>query len=208
MAMALAPRLGQREHVAPIEAAALGQYRFFERLGFFGIEPGSSAGYQRLLEVADQVLVRDDAAFWITPQGHFADVRARPLGLRPGVGHLVHRLRGGAVLPVALEYTFWAERLPEALAYIGEPMVIDDGRERSPEAWTEEVERGLSRAQDELAQASIARDEGAFELLVQGRSGFGRVYDLWRRLTAALRGERAVTEHGALVRARRGEVDQ
>jgi hypothetical protein len=33
-----------RAHYAPIEAAALARYRFFERLGFFGIELGTVRG--------------------------------------------------------------------------------------------------------------------------------------------------------------------
>src|SRR5947209_5205878 len=41
MAMRLFP---DRKHYGPIESRALSKYRFFERIGFFGIEPGTASG--------------------------------------------------------------------------------------------------------------------------------------------------------------------
>ena len=203
LGIALSERFAERAHVVPIEAAALGRYGFFERLGFFGIEPGSRAGFERLLQVADQVLPRRDVAFWITPQGRFTDVRRRPLELRPGVGHLAQRLRGGAILPVALEYTFWTERTPEALVRFGEPILVDDGSSRSVDAWTEQVALALTQAQDDLAVDAMTRDPAAFETLLEGRSGTAVVYDLWRRGWAMLRGRHYAREHAAVLETRR-----
>lgn len=198
MGVVLSPLLGDRVHVVPIEDKALQHYRFFERLGFFGIEPGTRAGYERLIQVADGVLGRRDVAFWITPQGRFTDVRQRPLGLRPGVGHLAQRMTGGTILPVALEYCFWTERLPEALVHFGEPIGVADGGSRSVEAWTELVTVGLTRAQDELARAAVERNPDAFHSLLSGGSGVSWIYDAWRRLAAWVRGERFELEHAAV----------
>jgi len=196
----LSPLLGPRVHVVPIEARALGRYPFFERIGFFGIEPGTRVGWERLLEVADRVAGRRDAAFWITPQGRFTDPRLRPIVLKPGVGHVVRRLHGGAVLPVALEYGFWSERLPEALVRFGDPIPVEDGSTLDPDAWTARVAEGLTAAQDALAIDAIRRDPAAFRTLVVGRSGVTCLYDAWRRLRAALRGERYDPEHGSETR--------
>ena len=44
----------------------------------------------------------------------FAADRRRPLDLRPGVGHAV-AAGAGLIVPVAVEYPFWNERLPEAV---------------------------------------------------------------------------------------------
>ena len=49
---------------------------------------------------------------WVTPHGRFADARERPLALKPGVGHLAATLGRGAILPMAVELTFWDERTP------------------------------------------------------------------------------------------------
>nr|MDP9122565.1 lysophospholipid acyltransferase family protein [Acidobacteriota bacterium] len=112
LAHVLAP---ERQHYGPIEQQALGKYRFFERLGFFGIEPGTARGARRFLKTAQGILERPGTALWITAGGRFSDPRERPIELRKGLGHLARRLRQGVILPLAVEYPYWEERFPEAL---------------------------------------------------------------------------------------------
>lgn len=185
-----------RTHYAPIEAAALGRYRFFRKLGFFGVEPGTTRGAIEFLRNATTLLREPDAVLWVTAQGRFADPRERPLGLRAGIGHLAHRLEGGTVLPLALEYPFWEERYPEALARFGQPIPIGHGRDRSVSEWMTTIESGLTAALDALAQDALSRDPDRFETLIGGSAGVGGVYDLWRRLRALLGGKRFRAAHG------------
>lgn len=200
VAAVLMSRLEGRVGVGAMDARALARYRFMGRLGLFGVEPGTRAGWERLLAVADEAFSRPEAALWITPQGRFTDVRERPLRVKGGVGHLAHRLRRGAVLPVAVEYPFWDERLPEALVRLGEPIPVEDGSVRSPEAWTEAVARALEATQDALAADSARRDPRAFVTLVEGRGGVTWIYDAMRRLGAWLRGRSFDPSHGGLAR--------
>lgn len=194
----LSDLLPGRVVVAPMDAHALKGYGFFAWLGVFGLERGR-AGWRRLLAVADEVGARSDGVLWITPQGRFADVR-EPVELKPGIGHVLHRLGGATLLPVAVEYTLWSERKPEALARVGQPVAVPDGRVHEPEEWTALVTRLLSETQSALARDAISRDPQRFRVLLSSRSGVGGVYDLWRRLRARLRGERFDTEHGAIMR--------
>ena len=174
---------------APIEEAALARYRFFARLGFFGIDPESRAGAARFLRIAQAILAGPERCLWITAQGRFADVRLRPLRLQPGLGHLVRRLEQVAVLPMALEYPFWDQRRPEALVHLGEPILVTEGRKRRAGAWTELFTARLERAQEELAELAMGREAGDFRTLLAGRRGISPVYDAWRRFRARLRGE-------------------
>lgn len=187
-----------RRHFSPIDAAALVRYKFFERLGFFGIEPGSARGARRFLAVAQETLSgpqAGDASLWITAGGRFADPRERPVRLQAGLGHLASRLRDGIVFPLALEYPFWEERFPEALARFGEPVSLGDtGLTR--EDWTAVLEENLAAAQDALAAEALTRDPARFEILLGGNAGVGGVYDAWRRLRSVVRGERFQPEHG------------
>jgi 1-acyl-sn-glycerol-3-phosphate acyltransferase len=185
-----------RTHYGPIEAAALARYRFFERLGFFGIKPDSACGAARFLRIGESILQDSSSALWITAQGTFADTRQRPTELRKGIGHLVHRLNGVTVLPLALEIGFWEERFPEALARFGEPMFVDNGGARSPSEWTALIAQQLERAQNDLARASIARDRLSFDVLLGGRTGVGGIYDSWRAAKAWARGRRFSSAHG------------
>ena len=184
-----------RNHFAPIESKALARYRFFERLGFFGVEPGTSRGARAFLRDCLAIASVPGAMIWITAQGRFTDPRERPVVLRKGVGHVARKLSGGSVLPMALEYPFWNERGPEALVRFGRPLPIGEASLRSAEEWTGLIARELENVQDALAAEAIDRDPSAFEILLEGAAGVGGVYDFWRRFRAALRGERFRPEH-------------
>jgi 1-acyl-sn-glycerol-3-phosphate acyltransferase len=184
-----------RAHYGPIDAAGLRKYRFFEKLGFFGVEPGTARGARRFLSVSQEILARPDTALWIAAEGRFTDPRERPVRLRSGIGHLASKVRNAVLLPVAIEYPFWEERSPEALARFGEEIPTGDA-DLDAADWTPILEEGLESALDALAGEALARDTLRFEVLLGGSAGVGGVYDAWRRLKARFQGERFRPGHG------------
>jgi 1-acyl-sn-glycerol-3-phosphate acyltransferase len=180
----------------PIDAGALGKYRFLERIGFIGIDPHAWRGAARFLRMLRAAGERTDVIFWITAQGEFADPRERPLVLRPGVGHGVAGAPRGVVVPLAVEYPFWNERLPEVLVAFGPAMRLGGEPAQTADAWTEILARRLEAAQDRLAEAARSRDPRRFTTLLSGRVGVGLAYDAIRRFGAWLRGERFDASHG------------
>jgi 1-acyl-sn-glycerol-3-phosphate acyltransferase len=187
----LADRLG-RALYAPMEAAALDRYRFFTRLGVFGVAPGP-AGARAFLRTGRAILETPGTALAVTAQGRFVDPRERPVRLMPGVGHLAHGVGRGTVLPVALEYPFWNERLPEALVRYGPPLTITPGV--TPGDWARRMAVSLEATQDALAAAAGTRDPKRFQAVLGGRVGVGGVYDRWRRVTAWATGRRFHPAH-------------
>lgn len=185
----------RRMSYGPIDAGALGKYQFFRTIGFIGIEPGTWRGAATFLRAARAASVRTDVIFWITAQGEFADPRVRPVDLRPGLGHAVASGRG-LVVPVAVEYPFWNERLPEALVAFGPARSIDPAGTCDADEWTADLARDLTATQDRLAAAAMARDPAAFTTLLAGRAGVGGMYDVIRRLGAWRRGEAFDPAHG------------
>jgi 1-acyl-sn-glycerol-3-phosphate acyltransferase len=185
----------RRVHYCPIDVDGLTQYPFLERLGFFGVEVGTTRGSIAFLRQSQAILSRSESVLWITPQGEFVDPRERPVGLKQGVGHLAYRLSGATILPMALEYPFWNERCPEALARFGEPITITARRSETPQVWTTRIEKALEKTQDQLAEEARRRDPAAFLTIVGGTSGVGGIYDTWRRLRSAIRGESFHPEH-------------
>jgi 1-acyl-sn-glycerol-3-phosphate acyltransferase len=176
-----------RYHVAPIAANSLQKYKFFAHLGFFGVPGDTHQRAFRFLKIGKAVLSRPDGALWVTPQGAFTDVR-RPVVMQPGVGHLANQLGSFAMLPLALEYGFWNERLPEAFSCFGIP-VIGNGQDYSPSEWETIFSQALQRTIDALSAKVISRDANAFESVLSGYEGTGGIYDLWCTVKAKLRGE-------------------
>lgn len=195
--MLLATRLfPERRHYAPIEDSALEKYRFFTRLGFFGVD-GTIHGTRRFLNVGRRILRQPDATLWVTAEGRFTDPRQRPVELRPGLGRLLRgSMTDAIILPLALEYPFWDERLPEALARFGRPIPAPADSTMTAADWTLVLGGWLQVTQEGLAAEALSRDPARFDLLNKGRVGVGLTYDLWRRFRARLRGERFRAGHG------------
>ncbi|GAC1336622.1 MAG: hypothetical protein NVSMB18_00090 [Acetobacteraceae bacterium] len=178
----------------PMDAASLGRYGVLERMGVFGVALDSPRGAARFLAVSLRVLADPRRMLWITGQGAFSDPRERPIRLRPGIAHLARRLPDAVILPLALEYTFWNEGKPEALARFGTP--IDAGRDRSVGEWTALLEAELTRTVDALAAESMRRDPRLFRPLVRGGAGIGPVYNTYRRVRAFTTGQAFDASHG------------
>ncbi|QVL32862.1 lysophospholipid acyltransferase family protein [Telmatocola sphagniphila] len=190
--MLLSARYEKYQHFAPIEAGMLPKYKFFNRLGFFGVEE-TVEGARNFLRITQAIFSQPFNSLWITAQGEFVDPRVRPVKIRAGVGQLATRLKSGWIIPIALEYPFWNEKTPEALVRIGQPLKLDQDLDR--QQWTALIELHLQESMDRLAQEAILRDPAQFDTLILGKSGVGGVYDLWRRFKAALKGKKADLSH-------------
>ncbi|HXU34069.1 MAG TPA: lysophospholipid acyltransferase family protein [Thermoanaerobaculia bacterium] len=188
-------RLPGRRHFAPIDATALARYRLLGRLGFFPVELGTRRGAAGFLATARAILDHPDAAIWMTPGGRFADPRERPVELQSGLGHLAAKVPAAIFLPLAVEYPFWEERTPEALARFGKPLDASEAR-LGPGEWTVLLAERLAATQDALAIEAISRDPARFETVARGKAGAGGAYDAWRRLTARVRGEKSDSRRG------------
>lgn len=186
------------DHYAPIDALAMERYGVLQSLGLFAVEQGTRKGAVQFLRSATAVLGAKRSVLWVTPQGGFTDVRARPVSFRAGLDALLRRMPRVQVLPLALEYTFWDERLPEALALLGEPLVFaaGDGGVHLPPG--QRVAMALEQTQDALASLAARRDATLFTPVLMGFAGTSGVYGGWQRLRAKLRGERFAPEHASL----------
>jgi 1-acyl-sn-glycerol-3-phosphate acyltransferase len=187
----------ERVHYAPMDSKALARYKLFEKLGFYGVDPGTAHGGISFMKTTTAILSQPRSAVWITAQGRFADPRVRPPELLPGVGHIARRLSQGVIFTVALEYPFWEERLPEALVRFGEPIVIERGETRSASDWVKRIEDNLSAAQDALMADALRRDPTTFESMLTGKVAIGGIYDRWRRILAWRSGQAFQAEHGS-----------
>jgi len=185
-----------RRMFGPMDAAALAKYSFFERIGAFGIDPFTRRGAAKFLATSRAILTTRDASLWITAQGEFSDPRSRPVQLRTGVAHLIRNLEWGWVVPLAVEYPFWNERAPEALARFGTPFELADEPDRSTDEWNLSLAARLTETMDALAEESVSRDPGRFRTLVLGRAGVGGLYDRWRKVKAWSRGRAFDPAHG------------
>ena len=187
-------------HYAPMDAVALKHYGFLRKLGLFGIEAGTPRGAAQFLRAAGEILSTPGSVLWVTPEGRFTDMRTRPAIFRPGLATLVARLDVCTLVPLAFEYTFWNERLPEILISCGQAIEVTDGRLHSAAEWSDRLAVALAATQDELAAMAGLRDPAHFATVLSGRVGVSGVYEAWKRLVALLRGRVYQGSHGSIRR--------
>ena len=168
-----------RKHYAPMDAAALKRYPILAKIGIFPVEMATARGAAQFLRTSRAILA-SGGVVWITPQGRFVDSRERPLGFKPGLGALAARVPGVVIVPMAIEYTFWDERLPETLLRFGKPVRVEEGT--STDAASERLESALVGVMEELKTSAMAREAGAFRVLLRGGRGTGGLYGMGRRL--------------------------
>ncbi len=179
-------------HFAPMDADALERYGILKSIGVFGVEMNSLRGAAQFLRTGISVL-QDRCFLWITPQGRFADPRERPVSFKPGLAALARKVKGGCtVIPLAIEYPFWDERLPEVLLHFGEAIRVDERCETDVES---QLRLSLEESMNVLAAKSVRRDPEDFDLLLAGRVGTGGWYQRGQHAFALLRGRTFQPEH-------------
>lgn len=202
----LTSRFPGRRVFTPMDAKALETYKFFKKMGFFGVEQGTVHGAATFLRIASRVLEEPDTILWITAQGHFTDPRQRPIQLMPGLGKVLTRVnRRVSVLPLALEYPFWDEKNPEALIHFGEMLAVEPNCGISQEDWTDRLSKALEATMDQLAKAAITRDAAFFETMETGKAGVGGMYDRIRKTLAWIRFRKFDGSHAAAIGQKSGK---
>jgi 1-acyl-sn-glycerol-3-phosphate acyltransferase len=186
----------ERRHYAPMDAAALERYSLLKHLGIFPVEMKSARGAVQFLRTGEAIL-KSGGVLWVTPQGRFADARERPLVFKPGMAALAARVADAVgqctLLPLAIEYPFWDERLPETLLYLAEPLVVFAGE--SADSVQARSLAALEAALEEIKAKAIARDAAGFDLLSRGTLGAGGFYALGQRALAFILRRPYVPEH-------------
>ncbi len=184
-----------RQFYAPIDAAALANYRVLSKLGFFGVELNSRNGAVDFLKHSDVVLSSKLTSLWLTPEGRFTDARDHSIAFEPGLAHICSRMTRGFVLPMAVEYIFWDERLPECLVRIGDPIAVVDFPAQSKRDWNTLLTRCLRDNQTRLAEIAIKRSTEGLTRLLHGKQGSGLFYDSVRWMKSIVTGQEFRAQH-------------
>ena len=175
--------LPEHDHYGPMDAVEAEHYGILRRMGLFPVEQHSPRGAAQFLHATQQIFSRPRSVLWMTPQGAFTDVRVRPLQFRAGLSVLAARLPRVTVIPLAVEYTFWNERLPEILVHCGSPEIFSATDEpKTAGSVDARLVNALTAASDELMQMSVMRDAGRFQTILEGRRGMASIYSVWQSL--------------------------
>jgi 1-acyl-sn-glycerol-3-phosphate acyltransferase len=195
-----ASRMPERKHFAPMDAESLDRYAILKRIGIFPVAQNTARGAVQFLRTGEAVL-NEGGVLWVTPQGRFVDSRQRPLDFKPGLTALARRVADHAdrctVLPLAIEYLHWNERLPETLLHFGEPVRLTANGPAAAQVEATLV-AALEATMAELQHLAERRDPAPFTTLLGGSTGAGGFYALGKRLKALVQRQPYRPEHTLL----------
>ena len=142
----------------------LAKYRFFSRIGAFGIEPGLARRSYRALRYSADVLRDPGNALCIFPQGVLRHSGVRPLEYQRGVEYIL-RLYGGDVnlMPLGIACEFLVDQRPEAF-FMADRVYRVNQRSFQGIQWLENLEEDLL---ERLYRAILAGEKGL--TVVRGR---------------------------------------
>ena len=172
-----------RQHFSPIDADQLRRFRFFRKLGLFGIRPDDPESLAEMVTYIDG-LRKSHSRFTlgITPQGSFADPR-EPVRIRPGAAAIAARLPDARVIVAAIEYAFWQDSRPSVFVHAIE---VEQPSHTTTAGWHRAIQIGMQQAANELARLVIARDPSNFSIVLGPGVGFATsvnpVHGAWLRL--------------------------
>jgi 1-acyl-sn-glycerol-3-phosphate acyltransferase len=155
--------LHRKLHLMMLEQQ-LSKYRFFSRIGAFGIEPGLPRQSHSALRYSAQVLQEPGNALCIFPQGVLRYAGVRPLEFQRGMGHVL-KLYGGKtnLLPLGIYCTFLFDQRPEVFFMADRVYRVDHNSFKGIQ-WLERQEASLL---DRLLKAILAGQTG--RTVVRGR---------------------------------------
>ena len=195
-----------RRGCGPMDLSQLQKFRFFRKLGVFGVNPDEARSIVPMLAHVEALIAAHPATtLWITPQGRFCDIRTE-IAIKPGAAALAARLGPSCrVFSLAIEYGFWTDAKPEVFLRFTEiptPATAPGSSPTPPtaRAWTDAMQQAMTANAESLAGRVIARDPSAFTIISGGTARINPAYDWWLKL----RGKRVEidanrTHHGASV---------
>ncbi|MDZ7401872.1 MAG: lysophospholipid acyltransferase family protein [candidate division KSB1 bacterium] len=140
----------------------LAKYRFFARIGAFGITPGDRENVNESLNYTVELLQKKNVMITIFPQGILLPWGKRPLNFKKGIEAIIQLYQKPInILPLAIRAEYGGEQRAEVFFQFGQNLIVDTDSFQGVK-WLESIELGLL---DDLAE-KINRGEKGRQILI------------------------------------------
>lgn len=144
----------------------LARYKFFARIGAFGITPGERKNVIESLHYTVELLQKKNVMITLFPQGILLPWGKRPLNFKKGLEAIIKLYhRPINILPLTIRAEYGAEQRAEVFFQFGQNLVVDADSFQGVK-WLEGIELDLL---DNLAE-KINRGEKGRQILIGRRS--------------------------------------
>ena len=169
--------VSKRENYLMMLDRQLTKYKFFSRIGAFGITPGEKKSVRESLKYTIELLQIKNVMITIFPQGILLPWGKRPLNFKKGIEAIIRLYKKPInILPLAIRTEYGGEQRAEVFFQLGENFIVDAQTFQGIK-WLEEVELNLL---DDMAER-IHRGEKGRKLLMGKGSINVKMDKLFRR---------------------------
>jgi len=143
----------------------LAKYKFFARIGAFGITPGDRKNVRESVNYTVELLQEKNVMITMFPQGILLPWGKRPLNFKKGIESIIQLYNKPInVLPLAIRAEYGGEQRAEVFFQFGKNLVVDDNSFKGVR-WLEEIELNLL---DDLAERIHNGEKGRNLLMGRG----------------------------------------
>jgi 1-acyl-sn-glycerol-3-phosphate acyltransferase len=144
----------------------LAKYKFFARIGAFGITPGNKENVNESLNYTVELLQKRNVMITMFPQGILLPWGKRPLDFKKGIEAIIRSYgKPINILPLAIRAEYGGEQRAEVFFQFGQHFVVD-AQSFQGVKWLEQIESDLL---DALAER-ISKQEKGVDLMKGSRS--------------------------------------
>ena len=145
-------------------------------VGGFSIDKKSPKSILRSMKYAVDFMKNEKISLWMFPQGVIKPPNHRPLELQKGLAYLAEKTGKVNLIPIAMQYPFLRQGLPEVMVDIGKPIIVDG--EIDKDKFTEYLEKDLTNLlNNQLKEISNGEVEKYNTFLFKKSGGLGKTLE-------------------------------
>ena len=142
-------------------------------VGAFSIDKKSPKSILRSMQYSVEFMKNEKISLWMFPQGVIKPPNHRPLEFQKGLAFLVQKTGKVNLIPIAMQYPFLRQGLPEVMVDIGKPIIVD--KDIDKDEFTDYVEKDFTNLLDnQLKEISNGEIEKYNTFLFKKHAGLGK----------------------------------
>ena len=157
------------------------KFPLFGKVGAFSIDKKTPRATLKAMKYCTDFLNKEKISLWLFPQGVIKPPNHRPLEFQKGVAFLAHKVKKVNLFPIAIQYVFLRQGLPEVLIDIGRPIVVTNDQV-DKDKFTAFLEKDFTRVLDnQLKEISNGEIDKYDTIMYRKWDGLGKHLEKWVR---------------------------
>ena len=146
------------------------KFPILSKVGAFSISKKTPRETLKTLKYCIDFLNNEKISLWLFPQGIIKPPNHRPLEFQKGLSFIAQKVKHVNLFPIAIQYVFLRQGLPEVLIDVGKPIVVNG--EVDKDNFTEYLENNFTELLDNQLHNISEGNIQDYKIMFKKRAGF------------------------------------